>query len=107
MSNANNSPHRPRRMAHEPGSDTSSVVTVPERSAGHAPVDKTPSKASTLLKLLGSDCGATLDQMVTATGWQPHTTRAALTGFRKKGHAVTSEKADGVRVYRVARTAAQ
>jgi hypothetical protein len=33
-------------------------------------------------------------------GWLPHTTRAALTGLKKKGHTVTSTKADGVRTYR-------
>lgn len=94
-------------MAREPGSDTSPVETLPENSDEHAPVAKRPSKASMILELLGRDGGATLEQMVAATGWQPHTTRAALTGFRKKGHAITSEKADGVRVYRLAQAAAQ
>jgi hypothetical protein len=28
--------------------------------------------------------GATVDDMVGATGWLPHTTRAALTGLRRK-----------------------
>jgi hypothetical protein len=46
--------------------------------------------------------GATLDEMVAATGWLPHTTRAALTGLKKKGHLVTSEKVDDLRRYRVA-----
>ena len=43
----------------------------------------------------------TLNEMVEATGWLPHTTRAALTGLKKKGHEVTSTKTDGVRTYRV------
>jgi hypothetical protein len=29
--------------------------------------------------------GATLDELVKATDWLPHTTRAALTGLRKRG----------------------
>ena len=33
--------------------------------------------------------GATLNELVDATGWLPHTTRAALTSLRKKGHAIT------------------
>ncbi len=37
-----------------------------------------------------------------ATGWLPHTTRAALTGLRKRGYAVNREVADGGSVYRVA-----
>ena len=94
-------------MAREPGSDTSPVETLPESSAEPAPLAKTPSKASMILELLGRDGGATLEQMVAATGWQSHTTRAALTGFRKKGHAITSQKADGVRVYRLSQAAAE
>ena len=27
-------------------------------------------------------------EMVAVTAWQPHTMRAALTGLRKKGHAI-------------------
>lgn len=63
---------------------------------------KPASKASAVLVMLQQPAGATLDQMVAATGWLPHTTRAALTGFKKKGHVVTSDKVDGVRTYRVA-----
>lgn len=107
MSNTNSSPRRPRRMAREPGSDTSPVETLPASFPKGAPMAQTPSKASVLLEVLGRDGGATLDQMVAATGWQSHTTRAALTDMRKKGHAITSEKADGVRVYRLAQATAQ
>jgi hypothetical protein len=40
--------------------------------------------------------------MVEATGWLPHTTRAALTGLRKKGYAIQKSKnPDGVTVYRL------
>ena len=60
------------------------------------------SKRERLINLLERDSGATLDEMVTLTGWLPHTTRAALTGLRKKGHVITSDKIDGVRTYRAA-----
>jgi len=65
--------------------------------------DKTPSrvtKQDQIASLLLRDEGATLDQMVAATGWLPHTTRAALTGLRKKGYAIDSDKIDGVPTYR-------
>ena len=41
--------------------------------------------------------GATIAQIVEATGWQPHTVRGALAGALKKrlGLAVTSEKVEG------------
>jgi Protein of unknown function (DUF3489) len=60
------------------------------------------SKRAQLINLLERDSGATLDAMVALTGWLPHTTRAALTGLRKKGHVITSDKVDGVRTYRAA-----
>ncbi|MFL6720312.1 MAG: DUF3489 domain-containing protein [Sphingomonas sp.] len=59
-----------------------------------------PSKQQQLAALVVRDEGATLDQMVAATGWLPHTTRAALTGLKKKGYVISSDKVDGVRTYR-------
>jgi hypothetical protein len=61
---------------------------------------KTPFKQESLAALLVRDEGATLEQMIAATGWLPHTTRAAMTGLRKKGYVIDSDKVDGVRTYR-------
>ena len=61
---------------------------------------KPTSKQAQLAALMTSDTGATLDQMIGVTGWLPHTTRAALTGLKKKGYAISSDKIDGVRTYR-------
>lgn len=58
------------------------------------------SKQASVIALLTRGVGATLDQMIEATGWLPHTTRAALTGLKKRGYEITSEKADRVRTYR-------
>lgn len=71
------------------GSAASPLVT----SAG-------PTKAQHVAAMLLRDEGATLDQMIAATGWLPHTTRAALSGLRKAGYAIDSDKVDGVRTYR-------
>lgn len=63
----------------------------------------TPAKATKrdqLAALLVRDEGATLDQMIAATGWLPHTIRAALTGLKKRGYAIDSDKIEGVRTYR-------
>ena len=59
------------------------------------------SKSDLVIGLLRREGGATLDDMVVATGWLLHTTRAALTGLKKKGHKVMREKAGGVRRYRI------
>lgn len=58
-------------------------------------------KAAMVLALLQRDGGATLGQLVEATGWLPHTTRAALTGLRKKGHVIVKEKRDDATCYRI------
>jgi hypothetical protein len=44
--------------------------------------------------LLTRDGGATLAEIVAATDWLPHTTRAALTGPRKRGYQVTLDRSD-------------
>lgn len=48
-------------------------------------------KAATLLTLLQTGTGASLEDMVEATGWLPHTARAAMTGLRKKGHVIEKD----------------
>ena len=86
-------------------------ATVRKSSKRNAPVAKTQtvepaqkpkarSKQQQLAALIARDEGATLDQMIAVTGWLPHTTRAALTGLKKKGYAISSDKVDGVRTYR-------
>ncbi len=49
-------------------------------------------KAEQVLCLLRRPDGATLQELVDATGWLQHTTRAALTGLRKKGHGIAKTK---------------
>lgn len=74
---------------------TPSAPSAPEA----VPVCKA-TKRDQLAALIVRDEGATLDQMIAATGWLPHTTRAALTGLRKAGYEIDSDKVDGVRTYR-------
>jgi hypothetical protein len=59
-------------------------------------------KTAAVLALLGRAEGATVAELIAATGWLPHTTRAALTGLRKKGHAITRGKRGDVTCYTVA-----
>jgi Protein of unknown function (DUF3489) len=44
--------------------------------------------------MLAKDNGATLTALVEATGWLPHTTRAAITGLRKRGFAIERTRHD-------------
>lgn len=59
------------------------------------------SKKALVLSLLSRPEGATIDDLLSATGWLPHTTRAALTGLRKEGYEfLKSKNAEGETVYR-------
>ena len=64
-------------------------------------VRRGPSKIDQVIALLRRQEGATLAEMVEATGWLPHTTRAALTGLKKKGHTIEKSKRDDVTCYRI------
>ena len=66
------------------------------------PPTKPVSKISLVADLLRRTDGATLAELVDATGWLPHPTRAALTGLRKKGHGIERGSRDGVTTYTLA-----
>jgi hypothetical protein len=60
------------------------------------------SKQAQIIALMQRKSGASLTAMVEATGWLPHTTRAALTGLRQKGYAIERDKTpQGKTVYRL------
>lgn len=67
--------------------------------------DKAPrvTKADAVFALLSRSEGATIAQMCEATGWQQHSVRGFLAGTVKKKASATlsSDKADGVRTYRL------
>jgi hypothetical protein len=78
---------------------------VAPKGADGAPAPKTRqgTKQEKLIAMLRRKQGATIAQIVEATGWQPHTVRGAFAGALKKklGLIVTSEKVEGTRVYRL------
>jgi hypothetical protein len=59
------------------------------------------SKRALVIDMLRGKSGATLDALIEATGWLPHTTRAALTGLRKKGFAIERMREKDASVYRI------
>jgi len=71
------------------------VVTSP------APV----TKIAQVIALLERGGGATLADLIESTGWLPHTTRAALTGLRKKGHMIAKGSREGATVYNIGKAA--
>ena len=66
------------------------------------------SKQALVLSMLQRKVGASLADLASATGWLPHTTRAALTGLRKRGYVLERSRAEGKpSIYRVAQGPAQ
>ena len=60
-----------------------------------------PTKTVALLALVSREQGTTITDITGATGWLPHSARAALTGLRKHGHTIARTSVDGVTTYRV------
>lgn len=62
---------------------------------------KAMTKLDHLEKMIRRKNGASIAEMMKATGWQSHSVRGALAGaLKKRGLAIASEKIDGVRRYR-------
>lgn len=70
-------------------------------------VERAGTKQALVLQLLGRQEGASLAELIAATGWLPHTTRAALSRIRSAGKPLgKSERPDGATAYRIQAVAA-
>ena len=49
-------------------------------------------KKAQLIRMLSRKTGADVSAISEKLGWLPHTTRAAVSGLRKSGFEITSEK---------------
>lgn len=65
-----------------------------------------PTKHQQVIDLLIRDNGATLEEMSSLGNWLPHSTRAFMSGLKKKGYVINSEKVGDVRRYRIVATGA-
>jgi hypothetical protein len=73
----------------------------PESAAGSV---RPGTKLARMIEMLGRDGGATIPEIVKATGWQQHSVRGAISGTLKKKLALTvsSETVEGRgRIYRI------
>ena len=78
----------------------------PAAAVAHPPAAATErgpgTKQALVVGLLQRKQGASLAELVAATSWLPHTTRAALTRLRQGGHDLQKEKRDtGETAYRI------
>src|SRR5512134_2110309 len=78
---------------------TAEPSQIPAAEASPAPRS---TKQALILGLLQRPEGASLADLVAATGWLPHTTRAALTRLRQAGHVLEKTTGKAGTVYRIA-----
>lgn len=88
----------PQQLASETAVAPATVTAVVPRAA---------TKIGGVVGLLQRREGATADEMIAATGWLPHTLRAALTGLRKRGYAVERTRVGDGTAYRIASESVQ
>jgi hypothetical protein len=64
--------------------------------------EKAPTKLAIVEQLLRRSEGASITELMTATGWQQHSVRGVIAGsLRKRGLDVQSTKVDGTRRYSI------
>jgi hypothetical protein len=93
-----------RHEAHQHSPDPKEEQTTDDHAATQ-PEQRSARKQQILLDLLSRPEGATIPQLIAATGWQAHSVRGVMSGVLKKklGVQVSSSKvAGGARIYRVA-----
>jgi hypothetical protein len=80
-----------------PGAEAPKDAPAEADPAPKARTPRTGTKQAKLIEMLRADGGATIDEMVTALDWRPHTIRGAMAGAlkRKLGLTITSEKVEG------------
>ncbi len=89
------------------GAPTEEPAPDTPTGAETAPKTRTPregTKQATLIAMLRAPDGATIEEIMAATGWQSHTVRGAMAGALKKklGLEVTSERVENRgRVYKL------
>ena len=68
---------------------------------------KNQSKSASVTKMLSRANGATVAEIIRATGWKEHSCRAFLTGVRKTSKLVKEQRPDGKTAYRIDATPAE
>ncbi len=87
----------------QPSATTATTQVATSTGAPAAPTSRI-TKSAAVTKLLSRKRGATLNEIMAITHWQPHSTRAFLTGLRKKGVDLLREtRSGGETSYRIDR----
>ena len=85
--------------------DTSTAFEASNSTRTKTKVKSQVNKSRTVTKLLARSRGATVADLTDATGWQPHSIRALLSGLRKKGIVLIRDvRKSGESCYRISVT---
>ena len=83
--------------------------TNPSKDVGKAPQGQTGgsgarkgSKQQLVVKMLSAAEGASISELMAATNWLPHSTRAVLSRLRKEGYTLDRQRAEGGSRYKIA-----
>jgi hypothetical protein len=87
QSEEKDAPTREKRSLDASGNKASTNSAAASPRAG--------TKQALVMEMLCGKKGATLDALIGATGWLPHTTRAALTGLRRRGFSIERTREEG------------
>ena len=94
----------PAKAAHKGKTAAKAMETQKAKESGEPKAVRTGSKSEEVIAMLKRKNGATMAEIIAHTGWQKHTTRGWVSGFRgkKMGIEVESFKNDsGERTYRI------
>lgn len=97
-------PARTKAASKQKAKATKSKPAAKAAAPAGAPAQREGTKQATMIEMLRRKGGATVDEIVSATGWQKHTVRGAMAGALKKrlGLNILATVEDRGRVYRIA-----
>lgn len=94
---------KPAKGKSKPKASPKKPVGKTDKPGGATP-QRSGTKLDTIIKMMSRMKGASVQQMMTETGWQAHSVRGAISGAIKKklGLSVISERVGEERLYRIA-----